>query len=115
MVSVRVTDDPWPTILDWARRTGFAPRGTGEGGARRFQKGTGLMVAPMMCEIAVEAGVCTIAAWVRGTLLARILSLFILPAEMHIRSGGIRAVAPRRIARGAVNQLLASLGAPPIG
>jgi hypothetical protein len=35
-----------------------------------------------------------------------------LPAEMHIRSGGFRAVLPRKIARGAVNELLAQVGAP---
>ena len=43
-----------------------------------------------------------------------ILSLFMLPAEMHIRSGGFRAVLPRKIAREAVNDLLRQVGAQQI-
>ena len=37
-----------------------------------------------------------------------------LPAEMHIRSGGFRAALPRKIARNAVNDLLVQVGAQPI-
>jgi hypothetical protein len=53
-------------------------------------------------------------AWLPISIFARIAALFLLPAEMHIRSGGFRAVLPRKLARNAVNDLLAQVGAQPI-
>ncbi len=48
--------------------------------------------------------------WICNCPFVRAFSLFILPAEMEIRSGGLRGVAPRVIARKAVNKLLDALG-----
>jgi len=56
----------------------------------------------------------TVQAWARGTFIARLFSLFILPAEMGIASGGFRGALPRKMMRGHVNELLAQLGGPPI-
>jgi hypothetical protein len=53
-------------------------------------------------------------AWLPISIFARIVALFMLPAEMHIRSGGFRAVLPRKLAREAVNELLRQVGAQPI-
>jgi hypothetical protein len=57
------------------------------------------------------AGTMQMQAWLPINLFARIAALFMLPAEMHIRSGGFRAVLPRKIARNAVNELLQQVGA----
>jgi hypothetical protein len=72
------------------------------------------MVAPMMLQLQQADGQLHLEAWIRGTLLARMGSFFLLPAEMGIESGGFRAVIPRGVARGAVNKLLNSLGQPSI-
>jgi hypothetical protein len=55
-----------------------------------------------------------IEAWCQATLAARILSLFILPAEITIESGGFKAVLPRKLGREEVNPLLEAFGQPPI-
>lgn len=107
------SNDIWPIVDAWAARTGY--RLVSPGGAHRvYQKGTGFLVAPMICELAVEGDVVTISAWVRMNLFVRLMALFMLPAEMGIQSGGFRAVLPRNIARKAVNELLGELGQPPI-
>ena len=105
--------DPWPTIDIWAQQSGYQFK-QGSGPNRLYQKGTGLMVAPMMLQLQQAGGQLHLEAWIRGTLLARIGSFFLIPAEMGIESGGFRAVIPRRIARDAINKLLNSLGQPPI-
>lgn len=114
-VVILSSQDPWPTIFEWARRKGYVPRGeVAAAGAKQFQKGSGILVAPMMLLVAVGGGTVTLQAWIRSNLFVRIMSLFILPPEIHIRSGGFRAVLPRKIARNAVNDLIASLGGQPI-
>jgi len=105
--------DPWPTIDSWAQQSGYQLK-QGSGPNRLYQKGTGIMVAPMMLQLQQAGGQLHLEAWIRGTLLARIGSFFLIPAEMGIYSGGFRAVIPRGIARGNVNKLLNNLGRPPI-
>jgi len=68
----------------------------------------------MKLKVRQENQEINIEAWISANLFVRIMSLFILPAEMGIESGGFRAVLPRSIARTAVNKLLAQLGQPPI-
>ncbi len=104
-------EETWKVINQWAQENNYKPKeSTGQG--KLFQKGTGFLVAPMMFEVTIEGQALHMEAWIRANLLNRIFSLFILPAEMGIPSGGIKAVAPRKIARKAVNKLLEQLGQP---
>jgi hypothetical protein len=112
-VKIELRYDPWETINNWGKASGFLPM-TDVGTSRLYQKGTGFWVAPMMLAAQVDGNVLTLQAWIRGTFIARLFSLFILPAEMHIRSGGLKAVLPRNMARGEVNKLILALGGPPI-
>ena len=105
--------DIWPTVEKWAGENGYKPMGSA-GPERSYQKGTGLLVAPMKLNIRQENQETNLEAWISANLFARIVSLFILPAEMGIESGGFRGVIPRNMARGAINKLLAQLGQPPI-
>jgi hypothetical protein len=114
--------DPGPVIQAWAASTGYRQVEGGAGPTAIYQKGSGFWVAPMMLAITrgslagepVASSQLTLQAWVRAGFFVRLMSFFILPAEMHVRSGGMRAMLPRKIARSAVNQLLAHLGQPPI-
>jgi hypothetical protein len=106
--------DPWPAIAGWAQRKGFHPRDPQTGNVKMFQKGSGFWTAAMRAQFTYENGQVEMQAWLPISLLARIMALFMLPAEMHIRSGGFRAVLPRKIARDAINELLAEVGAKPI-
>ncbi len=110
--------DPWQVIAGWAQHTKFLPRAPQQANQRLFQRGTGLMTAPMraLFTLTGEAPnqVMELQAYLSVPLITRIMALFMLPAEMHIRSGGFRAMLPRSIARKAVNELLVRIGQPPI-
>ena len=104
-------DDLWSTVEQWSAAHGYRQK-SAEGDERIYQKGLGLLVAPMMLRVVSTEGATTMEAWIRVNPLVRFMTLFILPAEMGIQSGGIRAAAPRSIARKAVNKLLGTLGEP---
>jgi hypothetical protein len=110
-ISFQVNGDIWPLVDGWASANGYT-RKAPTGSERLYQKGTGMLVAPMMLSIRQEGAVFTLEAWVRCNLFMRISSFFILPPEIGIESGGFQAVLPRKIARDAVNGLLHQLGVP---
>lgn len=114
VVTYSVTGDPWPTIATWAKRHGFNPREPQTGNTKLFQKGSGLFTAPMRAQFSHTNNSVELQAYLHIPLFTRIMALFMLPAEMHVRSGGFRAVLPRSMARKAVNELLAQVGAEPI-
>jgi hypothetical protein len=103
----------WPVIDKWANENGYKQKES-VGPERLYQKGTGFLVAPMMLKIRQENQETNLEAWIRSNTLVRLMSLFILPAEMGIESGGFKAVIPRNMARKAVNTLLTQLGQTPI-
>jgi hypothetical protein len=105
--------DLWATVEPWARENGYRQQ-QGDASRRLYQKGVGFLVAPMMLEVRQDGSQVHLEAWVRCNLFVRLMSLFMLPAEMGIESGGFWAVLPRNIARSAVNKLLPQLGQPVI-
>jgi hypothetical protein len=110
-ISFAQTVDIWPVVERWAGANGYSARESA-GPDKLYQKGIGLLVAPMMLSIREVDGQVTMEAWVRCNLFNRLASFFILPAEIGIQSGGLKAVVPRKIARDAVNILLQQLGQP---
>jgi hypothetical protein len=114
VVTYAVTGDPWPTIGTWAKQHGFNPREPQTGSTKLFQKGSGLFTAPMRAQFTHTGNSVEVQAYLHIPLFSRIMALFLLPAEMNVRSGGFRAVIPRNIARKAVNALLAQVGAEQI-
>ena len=106
--------DVWPVIAAWAQKHRFLPREPQTGNVKLFQKGSGFWTAAMRAQFTQRGDQMEVQAWVPISLFVRICALFMLPAEMHIRSGGFRAVLPRKIARNAINDLLQQVGAPPI-
>ncbi|MGH8310754.1 MAG: hypothetical protein ACRETX_13285 [Steroidobacteraceae bacterium] len=113
-VTFTLSGDPWPTIAVWAQRHKYLPRAPQTGSVKLFQKGSGLWTSPMRAQFTQRGDQIEMQAWVHNPLFARIMSFFILPAEMNVQSGGFRAVIPRNIARKAVNELLVEVGATPI-
>ena len=107
------TGDVLPVVEAWAKQNGYKLNGN-EGTARVFKKGTGFLVAPMLLSIEASSGRVRLQAWVRFNLLARMQTLFMLPKEMSIESGGFRGSIPKKMARTAVNKLLGQLGQPEI-
>ena len=113
-INFRCENPIWPTVEKWAAENGYKP--VFQNSAERiFQKGVGFLVAPMMLSISQKREEVKGEAWIRAGMLVRIFSLFMLPAEMGIESGGIKGMLPRKIARAAVNKLLTALGQQPIG
>ncbi len=103
----------WPAVEKWAGENGYK-QVSQDGSGRTFQKGVGFLVAPMMLSLSQNGGAVSGEAWIRAGLFVRICALFMLPPEMGIESGGFKGVLPRKIARNAVNKLLAELGQQPI-
>ena len=114
LVTFPMQGDPWPTIATWAQKHKFLPREPQTGNIKLFQKGSGFWTAAMRAQFTQRGDQIELQAWLPISIFARIAALFMLPAEMHIRSGGFRAVLPRKIARQAINDLLQQVGAPPI-
>lgn len=104
-------DNPvWPVVDTWALEAGYRLKETFLGANRRlYQKGHGFWVAPMMLDISDDDGAVHIEAWVRVPLFNRIMVLFLMPAEMSLESGGIRASIPRKWAREKINELIEDL------
>jgi hypothetical protein len=103
------TADVWAIVEQWAVENAYR-RMTPEGNVRSYEKGDGLLVAPMMLKVWHENQDTYLEAWVSINSLIRFVSFGTMPPEIGIESGGIKAVLPRNIARAAVNQLLARLG-----
>ena len=99
----------WPNVEHWAASEGFRlidDLGT----TRRFQKGHGLLVLPTKLEIGQMGSDVHLEAWVYGAMINRIFSLFLLPEEIKLDSGGFQAMIPRSISRDSVNRLLIQMG-----
>ena len=111
-VSFQLQGDPWPVIAAWGQQHKFLPRQPQTGNVKLFQKGSGLWTAPMRAQFTVQGEWLQLQAWVHIPLLSRIMALLMLPGEMNLASGGLRAVLPRSLARKAVNDLLGRFGAP---
>jgi hypothetical protein len=115
LVTYQVNGDPWPVVAAWAQKHGFNPRDPQTGNTKVFQKGSGFWTAAMRTEFAYDgANTMQLQAWVPIGWFARFGALFMLPAEIHIGSGGFKAMLPRKMARNAVNELLNQVGAQPI-
>jgi len=87
---------------------------TTEGSARIYQRGKGFWTAPMRVQVEQQGKQVTLQAWAYAPLLNRLMALFLVPEEMEIKSGGVRMVIPRSMARKDFNILLGRLGQPPI-
>jgi hypothetical protein len=108
-----VPGDPWPVVEGWAQRQGY--RAIEQGGDRRaYRKGSGFWAGSRIVEIRTADGRVHLEAWVASNLVARIGSLFILPREITIESGGMKGVLPRKMGRNEVNDLLQAFGQQPI-
>lgn len=109
----RTNQDVWKALDAWARETGYRLV-EGAEGRGVYQKGVGLLVAPMKVEVRTQGDLVHLEAWVHIPFITRLMSLFLLPDEITVESGGVKAVIPRQMARNAVNRLLGSLNEPPI-
>jgi hypothetical protein len=108
-----VTADPWPVIQQWASEHNYIPVEQAPD-VVSFKKGIGFWVAPRHVSIANRQGAVHLEAWVSAGFFMRLMSLFILPPEITIASGGMKAVVPRKMAKADVNKLLERLGQAPI-
>ena len=106
--------DIWTVIKAWAKETGYRQVDSGDSW-RRYQKGHGIFMAPMILEVHREdSNKVRLEAWVYTNTLSRIMALFLVPSEINIGSGGLGVKMPRIMARKHVNILLDRLGQPPI-
>jgi hypothetical protein len=103
----------WSIIDQWAADESYKLQSS-SATERLYQKGTGFLVAPMLLHIRQSGEQTVMQAWISANMMVRAFALFLLPPEMGIESGGLKAMLPRKIARNAVNKLMASLQLPAI-
>lgn len=113
-VAFPVQSEPWNTIAAWAKKWDYRLIETATPTTRLYQRGIGFLTAPMRAAFSLDGGQLTVQAWVHVPLFNRIFAFFLIPAEMHVGSGGFRLVIPRNMARKAMNELLPQLGGPAI-
>jgi hypothetical protein len=114
VLDFEVSFDIGPVVDAWAKANRFGFRGTSPDGTRNFQRGHGLLIWAMLFRVRQEGSRVHLEAWAHATLYTRLGSLFLIPANMGIESGGIKGALPRGVARTAVNDLLGRLGQTPI-
>jgi hypothetical protein len=108
-----ITGDPWTAIDEWAGSHGY--RVVDQGPDRRlYRRGSGFWAGSRKLEIRKQGDVLHLEVWVAANLFTRGMSLFILPAEITIESGGAKAILPRKMGRNEVNPLLQAFGQQPI-
>lgn len=103
-----VTADPWPNVDRWADHQGF--RLLSKDDAHRLYKKGGHLAGARMVDVTAAPSGMHVEAWVHSTLPARMMSLFILPEDITIESGGKKGALPRKLGRAEVNELLTELG-----
>ena len=109
-VQVQLHQDPWPLIAGWAQHHTLTQGGPPFDGLVVFSRALGQQHVAFL----IEGTVLTLQAWISIPMIMRMRSLFILPAELPVASGGLRATIARKRLRVVVNELLAHLQAPPI-
>ena len=112
--TIRLNNNTLQVVEGWANANNFKQK-SAAGNEKTYQRGVGFLVGPTMLRIRPENHELVLEVWIRMNLFTRLMSLFILPAEIGIESGGFKSVLPRTMARNLFNQLLAHLGQPLIG
>ena len=112
--TIRLNNNTLQIVEGWANTNNFKLK-LAAGNEKTYQRGVGFLVGPTMLRIKPENHELVLEVWIRMNLFTRLMSLFILPAEIGIESGGLKAVLPRSMARNLFNQLLAHLRQPLIG
>src|SRR5215831_13772633 len=107
---IEVSADLWPVVDRWAQQPGYRVDEQ-DNDRRSYKKGSGVMTGSRLVTIATSGRSVHLEACVTANFLARLFSLFILPKEITIESGGMKAVLPRKLGRNEVNDLLQSPGA----
>jgi hypothetical protein len=105
--------DLWSVVDPWAQRQGYRLQEQ-DGDRRVYKKGTGMMTGARLVSLSRSNGTAHMEACVTANFLARLSSLFILPKEITIESGGMKAALPRKLGRSEVNDLMKALGQPEI-
>lgn len=108
-----IAADPWPSVDRWAGSQGYKVAEQGES-RRVYKKGNGIMVAARKVEITSAGSELRVEAYVAANAVARAFALFMIPAEITVEPGGVKAVIPRNMGRSEVNALLQELGQAPI-
>lgn len=108
-ISFQYEEPIWPAIRKWAATNSYHLKSDSPS-KKLYQRGNGFWMAPMMFEASQVQNEVRLEAWIRANWLYRAMCLLLIPAEMGIESGGFWMLAPRNVARNAVNKLLSKFG-----
>jgi len=103
----------FPVVEEWASQNKYNLIEATDN-SRTYKRGKNVLTAPSILIISQNNDIVHLESYIKIHFLARLNSLFLLPGQMSLNSGGFRAVVPRKLARGNVNQLLLKLEQEPI-
>lgn len=103
----------WPVIEAWAAENGYLLKKQ-EDSTRLYHKGNWQLMAPACLQVSQTGRQVRLEAWVKADFYLLMSLLTGKQPEARLESGGLVATVPRRIARSAVNRLLATLNLEPI-
>ena len=108
-ITFRSEKSIWPAVEKWASANSYRLKDDSSS-KKLYQRGNGFWMAPMMFEASQEGEEVRLEAWIRANWIYRAMCLLLIPNEMGIESGGFWMLAPRTVARSAVNKLLSQFG-----
>ncbi|ALN87432.1 hypothetical protein IEQ11_19180 [Lysobacter capsici] len=98
--------DVYAMVDAWAASNGYVLKRS-EGDARKYQKGSGFLTAPMFLELNRVGATYSIKSYVR-------INGFVLHGDVGLAGDGFLVKLPRSIAKKAQNQLFQSLELQPL-
>jgi hypothetical protein len=108
-----VRGESWPIIEHWASERNFTLVAI-KGKRRLYQRGEKYPFFVSLLDIRHENRHVFVSSWIAVGWVARLLSIFLYPPELHLKSGGLAGIIRRRHACHEMNQLLLRLRQPPI-
>jgi hypothetical protein len=108
------TGPVWPTVEHWAQEHDYVLKETFDS-TRLYEKPHSLRRAMgrWMFEVSQHEGSAHVAGWIRFRFVHRLGTLFLVPKSVPLEHG-FRMYWNRRKPRRDMNELLASLGQPPV-
>jgi hypothetical protein len=105
------TGDAQKVVEEWASVHGYVFKEKVDD-AHIYQRGMGFWTAPIRLAGSQHGEHVHLEAYVYAPFLNRLMSLFLVPEEIQIESGGFVASIPRAMARKDINELLQKFNQP---
>lgn len=113
VIDFKSKEDVFSVVDTWAVEKKYNLRNATDT-SKTYQRGQGFLTPPIILTVNQNDDLVHMESFLKVGFLARLNSLFILPSQISLYSGGIKAAIPRKMGRSDVNILLLRLNQEPI-